>query len=68
MHVKLFKAFSMEDLEKQMNIFLQDKQSWYVDYCNTSVAHNFLPETKLGEQLELWTAMVVFRDPEEDEE
>lgn len=64
--VKTFKANNQTDLENQMNEFLKDKDSWYIESTNVSMTYNFLPQTNLGELMEIWIGSVTYSLPEEE--
>lgn len=64
--VKTFKSNNQTDLENQMNEFLKDKDSWYIESTNVSMTYNFLPQTNLGELMEIWVGSVTYSLPEEE--
>ena len=64
-NLKIFKATSQEELEQQMNAFLNEMDSWFIEDINVSMSYNFLPQTNLGEKLEIWIGSVAYSNEEE---
>ena len=57
-NLKIFKATSQKELEQQMNAFLNEMDSWFIEDINVSMSYNFLPQTNLGEKLD-WVSSIL---------
>ena len=65
-NIKLFGPSKKQDLENEMNTFLESIDSWYVNDIHFNVQRNYLPETTLSEFQELWYGSISYGVPDEE--